>query len=111
MGVLVFAVVAAIVAFACHRWIGHFLLALLISGPLAACVFQVIVTIQLGHADPLFLIALFTTTLAGWVIALIVGLMMRYLPFDPVPKGGATSAADSRDPSPRASGRPGEGVR
>jgi hypothetical protein len=111
MGILVFLVVGTVVALACHRWIRPFLLALLISGPLAALVFQFIVTIQLGRRDPLFLIALFTTTVFGWGIALLVGLVMRYVPFDTVPKGRDAPAIDAHDPSARSSGRSKEGVR
>jgi predicted neutral ceramidase superfamily lipid hydrolase len=102
MGILVFLIVATTVALVSHRWIRPFLLALLISGPVAACVFQIIVTMQLGHLDPFFLIALATTTLFGWAIALFVGLVMRYAAFDPVPKEGGTTpqAQDGLDPIP-----------
>jgi len=97
MGFLAFLGIAALVAVACHRWIRSFFLALLISGPVAACVFQVVVTIQLGHRDKFFLIALFTTTLVGWAVSLFVGLILRYVPFDPVSDDGG--ASDPQAPS------------
>jgi hypothetical protein len=91
VGIVVFLGLAALVAFACHRWIRPFLLALLISGPLAALAFQVVVSILPGRPDPLVLIAVITTTLAGWAISLVVGLAMRFLPFDPVSKDRGAS--------------------
>jgi predicted PurR-regulated permease PerM len=97
VGIVVFLGLAALVAFACHRWIRPFLLALLISGPLAAVAFQVVVTILPGRPDPLALIAVFTTTLAGWAISLLVGLAMRFLQFDSVSKDGG--ASDLRTPA------------
>jgi type VI protein secretion system component VasK len=83
VGVPVFVGIAVLVAVGCHRWIRPFFLALLVSGTLAAVVFQVVVTIQLGHVDPFFAIAAFITMWGGWVVSLAVGLVMKFLVFDP----------------------------
>jgi hypothetical protein len=96
MGVLAFLGLATVVAIVCHRWVRPFWLALLISGPLAASLVQVAVTVQLGRRDPLWLIAVFTTTLFGWAVSLLVGLVMRFVPFDPVPKDGGSVNAQPR---------------
>ncbi len=105
MGVLALLGLATAVAIGCHRWVRPFWLALLISGPLAASVFQVVVTVQLGRRDPLFLIALFTTTWLGWAVSLLVGVVMRFIPFDPMPKDGNSSKVQ---PSSEAEGKVGQ---
>ncbi len=104
MGALAFLGLAAAVAIGCHRWVRPFWLALLISGPLAASVFQVVVTVELGRRDPLFLVALFTTTWFGWAVSLLVGVVVRLIPFDPAAKDGNSSRAE---PSSEAEGKVG----
>jgi hypothetical protein len=74
MGVLAFLAAGLVAAILCHRWVRPFWLAVLVAGPAAAALFQLVVTVQLGHVDPFFPIALFTTTLLGWMIAIAVGL-------------------------------------
>ena len=73
LGLLVFAALTVLVSWACHRRLKSFEVAVLISGPLAAISFQTVATLWLGHLDPLFIPALFTTTLVGWVISYVVG--------------------------------------
>jgi hypothetical protein len=85
VGVVAFFALAVMTAVACHRWIRPFALAWLISGPLAAAVFQVGVTVQLGHVDPFIFIALGTTTFAAWGVSLVVGLVLKVLSFEAPP--------------------------
>ncbi len=103
-----FLVIASMVALASHRWVRPFLLASLISGPLAAFLFQGIVTIRLGYLDPFAPIAVFTTTLAGWVIALLVGVLMRWLRFDSAARAEARAATEARQRGVPSSERPNE---
>ncbi len=107
---ILFLVTGTIVALASHRWVRPFLLALLISGPVAAFLFQGVVTIELGHLDPFAPIALFTTTLAGWVIALLVGVAMRWLRFDSGTRAEAGGATEPQQQGLPSSKRPGEGA-
>jgi hypothetical protein len=93
MGVAVLALIAVMVAICCHRWIKPFWLAVIISGPLAAVLFQVAVRVQLGYVDPFALIALLTTTPIAWVISALVGLAIR------ISKGSWAGARAANRPS------------
>jgi hypothetical protein len=72
-----FLAVAVAVAFTCHWVIRSFWLATLLSGPLAAGIFQGIVYAELGHLDPFSGVALAITTPVAWVVSLAVGWLIR----------------------------------
>ena len=49
VGILVFAAVAIVVSLLCHRALGSFGVAILVSGPAAAIAFQILVYLRLGY--------------------------------------------------------------
>jgi len=77
VGILVFGTVTLLVSLVCHRLLRSFALATLVSGPVAALLFQILVYLQLGYLDPFFLIAFFVSTLIAWVISFGVGSFLR----------------------------------
>ena len=77
VGILVFAAPSVSVAVICHRRIRSFGVAVLVSGPVAAILFQLVAALHAGYLDPFFLIALVTTTVTGWVVSWIVGYALR----------------------------------
>ena len=54
-----------------------FPLAVFVSGPVAALLFQVVAAIHIGYVDPFFLIALVTSTLLGWAVSFAIGIALR----------------------------------
>jgi hypothetical protein len=77
VGILVFAALAVSVSFVWHRHIRSFGAAVLVSGPVAAILFQVVAALHIGYVDPFFVIALLTTTMIGWLVSCIVGYTLR----------------------------------
>jgi hypothetical protein len=77
VGIAVFGVLSAAVAVVCHRRLSSFALAVFVSGPVAALLFQVIAAVYIGYVDPFFLIALITSTLLAWVVSCVVGIALR----------------------------------
>lgn len=92
VGILVFGSLALAVALVCHRRIGSFWVAVLVSGPVAALLFQLVAALHVGYVDPFFLIAFVTTTAIGWGVSWILGLVLR---------GTRSSRSDDRDASSR----------
>jgi hypothetical protein len=76
VGMLVFGALAISVAVVCHRRISSFATAVLVSGPVAALLFQVVAALHVGYVDPFFLIGLVTTTVVGWIVSSIVGFAL-----------------------------------
>lgn len=76
MGMMVFVIVAVVLAVLAHLFVRRFVLATLLSAVGAAFVFQLIVWIQLGHPDPLAPIAFAMTSVFGVVISALVGALV-----------------------------------
>ena len=77
VGLLVFIAMAVVASLACHTAIRTFMTATLVSGPVAAIAFQVVVYFQLGYLDPFFPIALVVSSAIGCGISVAVGWLLR----------------------------------
>jgi len=74
-----FIVVVTVCAVLAHFCVRRFLVAVVTSSVIAAAIFQVIVSIELGHPDKLWPIAFITTTAAGLAVSTVIGGLFRLL--------------------------------
>jgi putative Ca2+/H+ antiporter (TMEM165/GDT1 family) len=77
MGVAIFVIVCICTAVSAHLLTRRFFRAVLLSALASAVVFQVIVSVQLGHLDPLFPIAFVVTLVAGIGISAFIGATLK----------------------------------
>ena len=67
---------AAVIVSTLGHWMSRRIwLAVLVTGPIAAGLYQVILRAQLGHMDPDWPLGVAMTTVIGWVISVIVGFI------------------------------------
>ena len=76
-GILIFGVISIISATIWHTFLIRFSIAILGAAITAAFAFQFFSYIKFGYLDPFFVISIFTTTIAAFVIAIFVGLPFR----------------------------------
>jgi hypothetical protein len=77
VGVPIFLGLAVAVAVIAHLALRRFVVAVIASTLLTAVGFQVVVSIQLGHVDPLFPIAFVVSSAVAGVVSATVGALMR----------------------------------
>ena len=77
VGWLVLLSIAIGSALAWHILLHSFLLATLLATITAVFLFQVAVYLQLGYLDPFFLIAVATTSVVCFFVAVAVGMLVR----------------------------------
>ena len=76
-GVVILGCIVIVSSLLCHRFISRLWLAAVISSAVSAVLFQVLVTIRLGHLDKFFIVALQFSFLYGFLGSMAIGYLMR----------------------------------
>lgn len=79
VGLFILGIIAVASAVAWHLLLNDYILAALGATASSVIVFQLVAYIYTGYLDPFFIIAMVTTGIASFVIALIVGVFMKRL--------------------------------
>ena len=77
MGMVMLVIASVVIAIVAHWRIRDQVVAALCTAVVTSLGCQVVVTIDLGHLDPFFLIAIVTSGLLAFAVALLVGIPFR----------------------------------
>ena len=85
-GVLILGGLVVMSSLLCHRFISPLWRAAVIASAVSAILFQVVVTIQLGHLDKFFIVALQFSFLYGFLGSMAIGYFMRLIGIAATPR-------------------------
>ena len=80
-GLLIFLALVVFISIPVHFFSKNIFFAAFVSGLISALILDLLDTIHLGYINPFFIIALFTSTIIGFVISLCIGLMLHKMKF------------------------------
>jgi hypothetical protein len=78
-GLVIFGIITITSAAIWHSFVTDYILAVLGATVSSVIVFQVVAFIYAGFLDPFFIIAMITTGIVSFIIALVIGAVMKWL--------------------------------